>query len=420
MNFGDFFSGGFHGGPAPEREEADTTELYKVLGVEKSADAKAIKKAFRKLAIKHHPDKGGDPEKFKEINAAHEVLSNPEKREIYDKYGLEGLKNGGGGGGMGDIFDMFFGGRGGGRRASKREKPQMKPTVKKITIDMDKIYTGHIKNVIIDRKMVCVGCDGKGGKNIKTCDQCKGRGVVVRMVQLGPGMYSQSQTSCGDCGGEGKIFKREDICKKCDGEKTITKPEKVEIPIEKGIPDKHQIKMEGKGNEHPEYRTGDLVVVVFTNPHEVYKRKDADLHITKKISLYEALVGFKFNVEQLDGNLVTVTTAPGEIIKHGQVKMVRDLGLPVYNETFSYGDLFIKFDVEFPSTINAQQAKVLKTVLPPPLIEGVEKTTNVYEMQDGVQNKSKKRIVDEDEDDDHHGHGGHGGHGGQRVECQNQ
>lgn len=415
MNFGDFFSGGFHGGQAPEREEADTTQLYNVLGIDKSADAKTIKKAFRKLAIKHHPDKGGDPEKFKEINAAHEVLSNPEKKEIYDKYGLEGLKNGGGGGGMGDIFDMFFGGRGGGRRASKREKPQMKPTVKKITIDMDKIYTGHIKNVIIDRKTLCVGCDGKGGKNINTCTQCKGRGVVVRMVQLGPGMYSQSQTSCGDCGGEGKIFKREDICKKCKGEKTITKPEKVEIPIEKGIPDKHQIKMEGKGNEHPEYRTGDLVVVVFTNPHEVYKRKDADLYITKKISLYEALVGFKFNVEQLDGNLVTVSTAPGEIIKNGQVKMVRDLGLPVYNETFSYGDLFIEFDVEFPSTINAQQAKVLKTVLPPPLIEGVEKTTNVYEMQDGVKNKTKKRIVDEDEDDGHHGH-----HGGQRVECQNQ
>lgn len=418
MNFGDFFSGGFHGGHAqPEREEADTSKLYEVLGVDKSADAKAIKKAYRKLAIKHHPDKGGDPEKFKEINAAHEVLSNPEKRELYDKYGLEGLKGGGGGaGGMGDIFDMFFGGRGGGgRRASKREKPQLKPTVKKITVDMEQIYTGHMKTVIIDRKTICPDCNGKGGKNIRTCEECKGRGVVIRMVQLGPGMYSQSQSSCGACGGEGKIFKKEDICKTCDGEKVIQKPEKIEIPIEKGIPDKHQIKITGKGNEHPEYRTGDLVVVVFTKPHEVYERKDANLYIKKKISLYEALVGFKFNVEQLDGHLVTVTTAPGEIIQHAQVKMVRDLGLPVYKETFSYGDLFIEFEVEFPKSVNAQQAKVLKTVLPPPLIEGVEKTTNNYELMDGVESKRKRRIVDEDEESDHQGH-----HGGQRVECQNQ
>lgn len=413
MNFGDFFSGGFHGGPSQEPEEVDNSKLYNVLGVDKSADAKTIKKAYRKLAMKHHPDKGGDPEKFKEINAANEVLSNPEKKELYDKYGPEGLKQGGGGGGMGDIFDMFFGGRGS-RGPSRREKPQMKPTVKKVNIDMEQIYTGHLKSVIIDRKILCGGCDGKGGKNITTCNQCKGRGVVIRMVQLGPGMYSQSQSSCGKCGGEGKIFKREDICKKCNGEKTINKREKVEIPIEKGIPNKHQIKMEDKGNEHPEYRTGDLVVVVFTNPHPVFTRKGSNLYMKKKISLYEALVGFKFNVEQLDGNLVTVTTSPGEIIQHKQVKMVPDLGLPIYNETFSFGNLYVEFEVEFPKNVNAQQAKVLKTVLPPPLIEGVEKTKNVYELQTAVESKSK-RIVDEDEDDHHHGHGG-----GQRVECQNQ
>ena len=396
-------------------QNIDNIEYYKLLNVDRNASSTDIKKSYRKLAMKHHPDKGGDPEKFKEINGAHEVLSNPEKRELYDKYGPDGLRQGGGGGGgMGDIFDMFFGGGGGRGRSSRREKAQLKPTVKKINIDMEQIYNGHLKSVIVDRKIMCVTCDGKGGKNIKTCTQCKGRGVVVRMVQLGPGMYSQSQTSCGTCSGEGKIFKKEDICKQCKGEKTLMKPEKIEIPIEKGIPDKHQIKIEGKGNEHPDYRTGDLVVVVFTNPHSEYERKGSHLYLKKKISLYEALVGFKFNVEQLDNNLITVTTAPGEIIQHGQVKMVQDMGLPVYKETFSYGNLYIEFEVEFPKKVSAQEAKVLKTVLPPPLIEGVEKTKNVYEMKTAVETKSK-RIVDEDEEDDMHGHAG-----GRRVECQNQ
>jgi len=413
MNFGDFFSGGFHGGRAHEPEEVDNSKLYEVLGVPKDANSKQIKKAYRKLAMKHHPDKGGDPEKFKEINAAHEVLSNEEKRELYDKYGPEGLKQGGGGGGMGDIFDMFFGGGGRGR-SSRREKAQLKPTVKKINIDMEQIYNGHLKSVIVDRKTLCATCDGKGGKNITTCGQCKGRGVVVRMVQLGPGMYSQSQSACGKCGGEGKIFKKEDICKTCKGEKTIMRPEKIEIPIEKGIPDKHQIKIEGKGNEHPEYRTGDLVVIVFTNKHSEYERKGAHLYMKKKVSLYEALVGFKFNVEQLDNNLITVTTAPGEIIQHGQVKMVQDMGLPVYKETFSYGNLYIEFEVEFPKKVSAQEAKVLKTVLPPPLIEGVEKTKNVYELKTAIETKSS-RIVDEDEEEDFQGHSG-----GRGVECQNQ
>ena len=417
MNFGDFFSGGFHGAHQQEPEEVDNSKLYEVLGVEKNADQKSIKKAYRKLAMKHHPDKGGDPEKFKEINGAHEVLSNPEKRELYDKYGPDGLRQGGGGGGgMGDIFEMFFGGRGGGRgRSSRRERPQLKPTVKKINVDLEKIYTGHLKSVIIDRKTLCAGCDGKGGKNITICTQCKGRGVVIRMVQLGPGMYSQSQTSCGKCDGEGKIFKKEDICKECKGKKTITKPEKIEIPIEKGIPDKHQIKMEEKGNEHPEYRTGDLVVVVFSNPHPVYTRKGEHLYMKKKISLYESLVGFKFNIEQLDNNIVTVETEPGEIIHHGQIKMVSELGLPIYGETFSYGNLYIEFEVELPKKITPQQAKVLKTVLPPPLIEGVEKTKNNYKLKMAVESKNK-RIVDEDEEDEFGGRQG----GGQRVECNNQ
>ena len=416
--FNDFFTGGFggHEGHRAPQKEVDTSKLYEVLGVSKNADTKVIKKAYRKLAMKYHPDKGGDPEKFKEINAAHEILSQPDKREIYDREGLEGLREGGGSGNMGDIFEMFFG-RGGRKGGSTRkEKAQLKPTVKKINVDLEHIYGGHMKHIIVDRKVVCAGCDGKGGKNINTCGACKGRGVVVRMVQLGPGMYSQSQSACGKCNGEGKVFKREDLCKTCDGERTIKKPEKIEIPLEKGIPNEHQIKIQEKGNEHPDYRTGDLVIVVSTNKHSVYTRKGSHLFMKMDVSLYEALSGFKFNIDMLDGATVTVETAPGEIIKHKDLKMVKDLGLPEYQETFSFGNLFIEFNVVFPNKISKAQAKILKTVLPDSLIEGVEKTRNNYTMSNAVQTK-EHRIHHEDEDDDE---SGHGGHGGRRMECQNQ
>jgi DnaJ family protein A protein 2 len=420
--FNDFFSGGFGGGGGfeahqPEEKDIDTTKLYEVLGIDKNADEKTIKKAYRKLALKHHPDKGGDSEKFKEIVAAHEILSDPEKRKIYDRSGLEGLKHGGAGGDMGDIFDMFFGG---GRRRggpSRREKPQLKPTVKKITVTLEQIYSGYMKSIIIDRNIVCVECDGKGGKSVHVCGACKGKGSVMRMVQLGPGMYSQSQSQCGKCDGEGKSIKPEDVCKTCKTRKTIKKPEKIEIPIEKGIPDQHQIKIDGKGNEHPDYKTGDLVVVVTTLEHNLYKRKNFDLYYTVKISLYEALTGFKFNLRQLDDTYVTISSTPGEIIKHKDMKMVKGLGLPIFKETFSYGNLFLEFDVEYPDIITGKNAEVLKTLLPPAMHDDTEETKNSYSMEEPVESSGRGHRIHEesDEEESHHGHGR-----GQKMECQGQ
>lgn len=135
------------------------------MGVPQDASQEEIRKAYKKLAIKNHPDRGGDPEVFKEINAANEVLSNPEKRKIYDKYGLEGLRNEGGSGGMGDIFEMFFGGRGG-RNKGPKQKPQMKPTVLQEKIDLHKAYHGGMIKVKVNRTKVCDDCSGQGGSNV--------------------------------------------------------------------------------------------------------------------------------------------------------------------------------------------------------------------------------------------------------------
>lgn len=144
-----------------------------------------------------HPDKGGDPEKFKKLNEAYEVLSNPEKRDVYDRYGLEGLKEGGGSGGGNpfDIFETFFGG--GGQRAQGPKKAKARAV--EVEVTLEDVYKGKMTEVPIKRKRICEPCEGKGGKNAKVCDQCKGQKVVIKLVKAGPNCYTQSQAICDKC-----------------------------------------------------------------------------------------------------------------------------------------------------------------------------------------------------------------------------
>ena len=188
-----------------EEKDVDTQQLYDVLGVSKDATETDIKKAFRKLTLQHHPDKGGDESKFKEINAAYEVLSNQEKRSLYDKYGLDGVRQGGGGGmgGFEDIFEMFggMGGHGGGRK----QKRKVQPTQKEVNVTLEDFYTGKMVKLDHNKTVICEDCQGKGGEDVQTCKDCGGRGSVMKMQQMGPGMYSQSQVPCTKCKGEGEV-----------------------------------------------------------------------------------------------------------------------------------------------------------------------------------------------------------------------
>jgi DnaJ family protein A protein 2 len=203
--FGDFGFGGEEDNEAPaQSKEVDTNKYYELLGVDKKATTEEIRKAFRKKALKEHPDKGGDPEKFKEVTGAYEVLSNPEKRQLYDDYGEEGVKNGGppGGAGFGGLFEMFGGG---GRKPTGPKKGKAK--LMELDVTLEEIFNGAMKNVKITRDRICEPCEGKGGKNVTKCAKCKGQGMVTKLVQLGPGMYSQSQGRCGDCDGLGESMK---------------------------------------------------------------------------------------------------------------------------------------------------------------------------------------------------------------------
>lgn len=286
--------GGPGGGGRP-RKDVDTTKFYKLLEVEKSASESEIKKAYRKLAVRHHPDKGGDPEKFKEITRAYEVLSDSDKRQKYDRFGEEGVDGDGGGGDPTDIFDAFFGGGrrgGGGGRTRKKTKDVVQP----LKVTLEQLYNGSTKKMAITRQVI----DKK--KGVQTCDVCGGRGVKVEVVRMGP-MIQQMQSACPECGGQGKSFK------------TKQERELLEVHITKGAADGHKIPFREMADEHPDADTGDVIFVIKQQEHSQFKRKGADLYIERNISLVEALCGFEMEIAHLDGRKLLVKTRPGEIVK---------------------------------------------------------------------------------------------------------
>jgi DnaJ family protein A protein 2 len=418
-----FFGGfpGFDGGDEPEPQDVDTNKLYEVLGIAKSATPDEIKKAFRKLAVKHHPDKGGDPEKFKDINAAHEILSNPEKREIYDKYGLEGLKDGGGGG---DPFDLFSGLFGGGRRgggAQRQESKKVKPMLKELKVTLSDIYLGKLKTITYKRHKTCEPCNGKGGKDAKKCTKCKGVGIVEKIVQLGPGFISSQRAPCPDCGGEGMSYDKKDQCKACKGQKIVEEEKTIEVPIEQGCPNDHHVQFTGEGNEIPGALAGDLIVKFVVEKHPVFERIGADLHIKKTISLYEALTGVSFSLEHLDGSKITIASAPGEVISPGQRKQLKKKGMSYHKDSMSHGNLYITFDIEFPKKIGDGGAELLGKVLPVPKTN-VDKSAKALILEDfdasgqntNAEGGRGRARGDDDEDDEGMPRGG------QRVQCAQQ
>lgn len=338
------------GGPPAN---VDTTKLYETLGVDKGAEAAAIKKAYRKLAIKHHPDKGGDEQKFQEISAAYEVLSDPEKRAKYDKFGLEGIEDGGAGGGRSadDIFSMFFGNQGRARGPRKGESINHP-----IKVSLEDLYNGKTVKLAINRQVI-VG-------EATMCPECDGQGVVLELRQIALGMVQQVQRKCAKC---------------TDGYRCKTKKERkvLEVHVEKGMKNGHKISFRGMADEKPNMEPGDINFVVQEKAHDLFKRKGADLLITKTLSLNEALTGFEWTVEHLDKRTIVIKSKPGEVIKaeadgaQPYVKIVRGEGMPSKGNPFVKGDLYVLFRVEFPcdGELDEETVSVLKKTLPHPAME---------------------------------------------------
>mmetsp|Transcript_29183 Transcript_29183/g.62524 ORF Transcript_29183/g.62524 Transcript_29183/m.62524 type:complete len:412 (+) Transcript_29183:169-1404(+) len=356
------------GGRGRPSANVDTTKLYETLGIEKDADVKAIKKAYRKMAMKHHPDKGGDEHTFKEINAAYEVLSDPDKRAKYDKFGLEGIddEGGGGGGGGEDLFSMFFGG-GRGRSGPRRGED----TTYAQKTSLKDLYNGKTVKLAINRQVI-VGTP-------KMCDNCDGQGIILELRQVGMGMVQQVQRRCPNCNGEGYLYNKK-------------KQRKVlEVLIEKGMKHKQKIVFNGMGEEKPNVETGNLNIVIDEQEHPVFKRKGADLLVKKTVSLNEALCGFEWKIEHLDGRDLIVRSQPGEIIRPEAIKIIPNEGMPSYGNPFVKGNLYVVFDVEFPAdgSLNESKVAVIKGLLPKPMetatadVDMDAETTEVVHLEHG-------------------------------------
>lgn len=356
---------------------------------------------------------------FKEISAAAEILTDPEKRKLYDQYGMEGLE------GTStenhsaeDIFSMFFGGGGGrGRRSGPQKGDDI---VHSIKASLEDLYNGKTVKLAISRNKPCPDCDGRGGKvgAEKVCSDCQGRGVRISIRQIGPGMVQQMQSACSTCRGAGKMIEEKDKCKSCKGNKVYKDRKVLEVNIEKGMSHGQKIRFAGEADEVPGTVPGDVIIVIQEKEHETFKRKGADLAVNMEIQLSEALCGFVRTITQLDGRILKIEVPPGHVTKHDSYKLVKGEGMPHHGNIFTKGGLFVHFTVKFPKTLPDNIISKIKAVLPvptPPSLTGEEEECNLTEVDlssFGKTTESERSAHDDDDEE---------GHGTQRVQCgQNQ
>jgi len=352
-----------------EKKEKDT-KLYDELGVAPTATPEEIKKAYRKLALKFHPDKNpDDPDKFKNISAAFEVLSDAKKREIYDKYGEEGLKEGGGGEGHNpfDIFDMFFGG-GGRSRRQPGEKMRGRDTVHQMKVSLEDLYNGTTRQLAVQKNVICETCNGIGGKegSVQKCENCNGTGMDVRMRQIGPGMVQQIQQPCRACNQTGEKIREKDRCKNCAGKKVEKQRKILKCEIDKGMKDGQKLTFTGEGDQAPDIEPGDIVIVLDEKEHDVFRRQGSDLYMSMSIELADALCGFTRNITTLDNRTLVIKCNPGEVIRPKELKCVIEEGMPIYGDPLDKGRLVIDFQIKFPKDnwISPKELPTLETLLP--------------------------------------------------------
>jgi len=422
------------------------TEFYERLGVSPDASDEDIKKAYRKRALKLHPDRNPDDpnaaEKFKELGEAYEVLSDPEKRQVYDEYGKKGLEEGGGGASHDarDIFDMFFGPGAFGGRGGNRGPRRGDDSVNPMDVSLEDLYKGRTTKLAVTRNVICPKCDGTGSKSGKApiqCASCHGTGVHV--IRRQSGMFiQQMQTVCPDCQGRGQTSDPNDRCEACMGKRVISERKVIEVVVEPGMKDGQRITFEGESDQEPGVEPGDIIFVIRTKPHDVFKRRGNDLVMHKEITLVEALTGVEFEFEHLDKRIVTVKSAPHQIIRPDDIVMLKDMGMPVYRKSFTYGRMLVQFTVQFPLFEEIEHSvDEIKKVLPKPKTSsgsghkkgkkdkeksgehGDVVVMEPFDLEKDAQENARRgrgssgEAYDEDDDDD-------GMRGGQGVQCAQQ
>lgn len=348
-------------------------DYYKILGVEKGASQEEIKKAFRTLAHKHHPDKGGDEKKFKEASEAYQVLSDEKKRAEYDTYGSAGPSQGFGGGqggfdfsgfggfqgGQGfegvdlnDIFSDLFG-RGFGREP--REARRGSDISVNLELSFSEGVFGVERHVFITKTSTCDICHGVGAKlgtKLKTCTECKGEGRIQETKRSFLGTISQVR-ECSACAGVGKI--PDEKCTVCKGHGVMRKQEEILIRVPAGIQNGEMVRLAGVGEAVQNGAAGDLYARVHIAPHKIFKREGNDLVMKLAVKLSDALLGAEYPVETLDGR-VTIKIPKG--ISSGEILRVRERGVPLDKKY--RGDLLIIVEIKTPSKLSPNAHKIIE------------------------------------------------------------
>ncbi|MFA6529653.1 MAG: molecular chaperone DnaJ [Patescibacteria group bacterium] len=356
-------------------------DYYNILGVSKGASQDEIKAAYRKKAHEHHPDKGGDAEKFKELNEAHQVLGNPEKRQQYDRFGSayqNGQAGGAGGpggfgggfsgfqGGQGfdfeDLGDMFGGfgdifGFGGGGGGSSRKQTRGRDLEMKVSLDFLEAAFGLEKEISFSKNITCDRCHGNGaepGAKVETCPTCKGSGQVSRIQRTILGNI-QTQATCSNCHGEGKIYSQK--CTKCEGSGVYHDHVSFKVKIPAGINDGESIRLSGQGEAGQKGApAGDLYLRVSVKNHKKFIREGYDIRTEEKISVRQAILGDKIDVDTING---PVKLKIPEGTQSGTIFKLKEKGVTKLNNR-GVGDQFIKVIVEIPKNLNKKQKQLLE------------------------------------------------------------
>jgi len=352
INLEDLMGGAFGGGggggghhyeelPQDNGEEEEEVDLYERLGLQPEATDREIKSAYRKMSVQYHPDKNpGNEDKFREVTEAYEILSDKEKRVLYDhggigaaRKGMEGQQEGG------SPFDMFFGG-GGQQKNDKRGKNM--PI--ELPVTLEDLYVGNEKSATIKRRIVCRNCKNKG--HLPRCAGCGACPKEKKMVQrrAGPGMIVQQEVQ----------VESKEKCKR--EEKTL------KATIEKGMPDGEEIVFKYESEQKPGQIPGDVVLKLKAVSHPTFKRSRDTLSIKMTIPLRAALLGFETSFKHLDGHVVQLKRTG--VTKPGQTIRIKGEGMPKHNTPSEYGDLTITFTVDFPQQVDAQLAAGLSDLLP--------------------------------------------------------
>jgi molecular chaperone DnaJ len=336
-----------------------TKEYYEILGVSEDASQDKIKQAYRKKAKKYHPDANSehaDEEKFKEINKAYEVLSDPEKREKYDQFGkagVEGEARGEAGfGGFADLFKDLFGGFGGGRSRNKQGKHLKIP----ITVSLEDAYDGIEKTFDVERRQQCSMCTGSGAKNgeTATCSKCHGRGRV-QQVQRTPFGRARTLSECDHCNGRGEV--PQTPCPDCEGDGVVLESDTVSIDIPAGVQTGQRLRIRGKGHETRDGRAGDLYAFIDVAEHAELERRDDDLFTTVRVGVGDAVLGGSVEIETPDTTIsvdIPAGTQPGQVLR------VEGKGMPKQGRGDRYGDLYVEVDVQIPEDVREEQRAVFE------------------------------------------------------------